>query len=295
MVEHLIHIGYPKAGSHFLKLWFEEHPEIAYHRRGIAGFRDVFAIATQGAEPPPGLRCRVTSSEVLSTPHIHAGELGVARKPGGGMTNPKAQAEVCELLASLFPTAHVLLVIRGFRSVMMSGYSQYVRAGGDAAFPGPGNAESGASAWRYDHLIDLYEAAFGERLILLPYELLRDDPVAFVGEIERRLGLSHWPPSGRRPNPALSPVELRWYPRLTRLIGRFPVGAPLRRVLMPVYLRAIMANRLRSLIRMLQFVRPAEPIADEAITDEMVEYFRGRAERLRGNPLFAPYADDYLL
>jgi len=295
MAGHLIHIGYPKTGSNFLKLWFEAHPEIAYERPGIAGFRDVYALVRQCAAPPGDVRCRVTSSEVLATPHVHAGRLGMAQASERTRTDPEAQARACALLSGLFPTAHVLLVTRGFRSVLMSGYSQYVRSGGEADFPGPNDPDGGSSAWNYDHLVDLYSRAYGDRLIVLPYELLRDDPDAFVAQIERRLGLSRCPPPPWRVNPALSPAELRWYPRLTRFVRRLPVGARLRRALMRAWLPALMANRLATLVALLQWLRPAEPVTDALVTDEMVESFRGRSERLRGNPLYAPYAADYLL
>jgi hypothetical protein len=296
MTGHLIHIGHAKAGSTFLKRWFEGHPQIAYDRRGIAGFRDIHALVRHCAEPPPDLRCCVTSSEALATPHVHMGRFRDGRASGEQIrVDPRIQAEACALLAALFPAAYVLLVTRGFRSMILSGYSQYVRTGGEAEFPGRSDKMNAAAAFNYDHLVGLYSRAFGDRLIVLPYELLRDDPVAFVGEVERRLGLSHWPPPRGRYNPALSPAELRWYPRLTRFVRRLPVGARPRRALMRAWLPAVMANRLRPLVALLQFLRPAEPVTDALVTDEMVEYFRGRAEFARTNPLYAPYAEDYLL
>ena len=295
-MKHLIHIGYPKAGSTFLKRWFEAHPEIAYDRQGFVGFRDLNALVRQCATPRPRPGCRVTSSEALATPHRFAGKLVDALDDGEPMlTDPAAQAEACALLAEIFPGAHILLVTRGFRSVIMSGFSQFVRTGGELDFPGPRHPESGSGAWNYDYLADIYSRAFGDRLIMLPYELLRDDPAAFLGEIERRLGLGHFPPPAARLNPALSPTELRWYPRLTGFVRRVPVKGRLRRALMRAWQPAIMDNRLRLLIVLLQFLRPAEPVTDALVTDEMVEYFRGRAEFARGNPLYAPYAEDYLL
>ena len=40
------------------------------------------------------------------------------------------QVAACDALGALFPTAHVLLVTRGFRSLILSSYSQYARTGG---------------------------------------------------------------------------------------------------------------------------------------------------------------------
>lgn len=297
MTGHLIHIGYAKTGSTFLKRWFEAHPQLAFRHRGIAGFENVFDVARQGADPPAGIRYRVTSSEGLATPHAYAGRLGGGYHGVQSGPSPAAQQAAADTLAALFPKAHILLVTRGFRSIILSGYSQYVRDGGWADFGelDPNDPDPSRHVWDYDYLIRLYSERFGDRLIVLPYELLRDDAEAFVSELERRLGLDHCPPPPQRYNPSVGPVELRWYPRLTRLVRRLPVGGAARRALLRVYLPLLMSNRLRLLARLLQRLRPAEPVTRSSVTEEMVETFRGRAESLRGDPLYAPYREDYLL
>jgi hypothetical protein len=299
MTAHLIHIGYAKTGSTFLKRWFEAHPQIAFDANGIAGFRDVNDMARQSASPPSGMRLRVTSSEGFATPHAFIGGIGGGYhgyRDGEGRL-PDAQAPAADMLAALFPDAHVLLVTRGFRSVVLSGYSQYVRDGGSRDFfaPDPADPEARRYAWNYDYLVRLYRERFGDRLIVLPYELLRDDAEAFVREIERPLGLDHCAPPPHRHNPSLSPVELRWYPRLTRLIRRLPIGDLGRRALLRIYLPLVMRNRLGPLVRLLQATRPAEPVTRALVTDEVVDDFRGRAEVLRDHPLYRRYRDDYLL
>jgi hypothetical protein len=47
--DHLIHIGYPKAGSTFLQESFASHPELAYRKGAIAGFA---GYRGEGTEPP---------------------------------------------------------------------------------------------------------------------------------------------------------------------------------------------------------------------------------------------------
>lgn len=299
MTGHLIHIGYPKTGSTLLQLWFTRNPQLAYLETGIAGFSNVYDICRQSAAPDPNVRYRVTSSEAIATPHVEVGFLVSQRHRERPDEMPEAQAQACATLRDLFLNAHVLLVTRGFRSIILSGYSQYVREGGQEDFyafrRGPaGAAEGEKNVWNYDYLIGLYRAAFGERLIVLPYELLRDDPDAFARELEGRLGLDHFPIPRERPNEALSPVELRWYPRLTRLVRRFARGNRLRSAVLRRYVPAIERNRLRRLIGLLQRLRPAQPVTIDLISDEAVNFFRGRAESLRGDPLYAPYADDYL-
>ena len=299
MTGHLIHIGYPKTGSTLLQLWFARHPQLAYLETGIAGFRNVYDLCRQSAAPDPNVRCRVTSSEAIATPHVEVGFLLSQRHRERPDEMPEAQAQACTALRDLFPNAHVLLVTRGFRSIILSGYSQYVREGGQEDFyafrPAPsGAAEGEKNVWNYDYLIGLYRAAFGERLIVLPYELLRDDPDAFARELERRLELDHFPIPRERPNESLSPVELRWYPRLTRLVRRVARGNRLRKAVLSRYVPAIERNRLRRLIGLLQRLRPAQPVTIDLISDDVVNFFRGRADSLRGDPVYAPYADDYL-
>jgi len=290
MTGHLIHIGYPKAGSNFLRRWFAGHPQLAYVEGGIAGFRSVYDVVTEGAKPRPGIRCRVTSSEGLSAPHPDSGSLGIDYNPGYDFD--AAQTEVCERLAALFGSAQVLIVTRGFRSMILSSFSQYARTGGDIPFEeqlATGRFES--APWNYDALIARYAKAFGEQnVIVLPWELLRDDAAAFTRVLEERLGLDHFAGSPARLNPSLSPVELYWYPRLTRRLRALPIGPRLR----ALYVRGAFRNRFRWPIAVLQRLRPGAPVTADAIPDRVLETFRGKAESLRANPLYAPYARDYL-
>jgi hypothetical protein len=289
MTGHLIHIGYPKAGSTFLQRWFERHPQLAYVEGGIAGFQNVYEIVKQGVAPRQGILYRITSSEDFSAPHRTVAEI-VAEYSSFDFTG--AQKRVCAILSSLFPNARVLIVTRGFHSMGLSSYSQYVRSGGDATLESLIAALTRARLWDYDAFTDLYAKAFGaENVIVVPYELLRDDSGAFLRAVEERLGLEHF--AGYRDerfNPSLSAVELYWYPRLTRAVRKLPVGARLRRL----YTRAAFTKRFRIPIAVLQRLRPGQPVTAESIPDEVVNAFRGQAESLRGNPLYAPYARDYL-
>src|SRR5688572_8511748 len=74
MTGHLIHIGYPKTGSNFLRRWFDAHPQLAYANDGIAGFTNVYEVARSGAALPTDVRYRVTSAEGLATPHPTFGD-----------------------------------------------------------------------------------------------------------------------------------------------------------------------------------------------------------------------------
>ncbi|HZF96570.1 MAG TPA: sulfotransferase [Allosphingosinicella sp.] len=300
-MKHLIHIGYPKAGSTFLQRWFEQNPQLSFRGGGIAGFGSVFDVARTAALGKADVRYGVTSCENLSAPLASAGAEFVDY--AADVLGPRErQRQACALLAGLFPDATVLIVTRGFASTILSNYSQYVRSGGPAPFEAlvahaaASGGEDGDSLvsvehWDYDALIRDYEQAFGAgNVILLPYELLRSDPSAFLAEIERRLGLDRFPAAAERVNAALSAAELAWYPRLSWAASRL---RPRR--LSRLYRRLAFAGRLGPLVRVLQRVKPLDPVTPAMLPREVVERFRGRAERLGSEPLYAPYADEYLL
>lgn len=293
MTAHLIHIGLPKTGSTWLQRWFAKHPQMAFRDGGIAGFGGVAEIARDAASPSSA-RVRVTSSELLGVAYSRSG-LGPDYALDGTVDHD-GQARTCALLASLFPTAYVLLVTRGFRAMLLSAYSEHVRQGGPSDFweqlPQVNDAQR--NVWNYDALVALYRRAFGDRLIVLPYELLRDRPDRFLSEIERRLGVDPFPPLEERPNAALSPAELRWYPRLSRLVRRLPVGDRLRRRIFALYVSRIGGRRLGQLVALLQRLRPAPPVRPGPEWEEaLARQVRGMANALCEEPLYAPYAADY--
>jgi hypothetical protein len=300
MTGHLIHIGYPKTGSNFLRRWFAAHPQLSYREGAIGGFANVLDIVRQGEAAPAQPAFRVTSSEGLATPHADIGADPSDPDRGHQRSTPAAQAAVCATLAAIFPNAHILIVTRGFRSMILSAYSQYVRTGGELALdrfiaPRDGGLAARDDVWSYSQLVGLYRDAFADRVITLPYELLRDHPARFIREIESRLGIDHQDLLPERRNASLTPVELAWYPRLTRRVRALPVGRRVRRKIERTYLGLAMANRLRRPIAILQRVRPLRPVTGELLTDEAVGAWRGLAEPLRGDPVYAPYAKDYLL
>jgi hypothetical protein len=295
MSGHLIHIGFPKAASKLLQLWFEDHPQLAFSQWGIAGFRSALDIVDEANELPRDIRYRVTSAEGLSAPPPRSGSARVDYELPS-LPVRELQANACHLLASFSPRAHILIVTRGFRSMILSSYSQYVRSGGSDDLETLLQRPDVGSPWHYDFVIGLYRQAFSaDRVLILPYELLRDDREAFAGRIQDWLGLDRHALPGLRPNESLSPIELRWYPRLTRALSKLPVGAALRRRLLDLHVAGAMENRWRFAIALLQRVRPAPSVGAEIIPDEVLERFRGQAELLREDPLFRPYVRDYML
>lgn len=300
MTQHLIHIGWPKAGSSFLQAWFARHPELRYVPNGIAGFHDVLGMARVLDEP---FRYLVTSAEQLAVPPVPG---GMAVREGD--VRPAApiavrQEAVCGLLKTLFPGSRILIVTRGFRSLLRSGHSQAVRMGLAMSLDARlasfrGQPDTGADRHHhFDHVIGLYRAAFGEEnVIVLPFELIRDDEARFLEILEERLGLSH---AGIRIGPvneSLTPEELYWYPVISRavsgaasMLGERAHGAVHRR-----YAWFTLHNRLRPLVGVLSRIQPGRGVTEADFPPGYGLHCKGNADSLRDDPLYAPYAAEYL-
>lgn len=292
--EHVIHIGYPKAGSHFVQRWFDLHPQIQYVQRGFAGFKDATDLARQSASEQP-IRLRATSAEELSAPKPSVGRITEVRQ----QTHADFQQRTCDTIAQLFRDPWIIFLTRGFRSALFSGFSQYLREGGDQDFytgrkPTREDLDQAAHSLNYNFLIEIYRRKFGERLIILPYELLRDDPVAFLRQLESRLGLDRFDAPVDKIHASFSPVELRWYPRISRIVRAVPGSKRVKHKIFAWYVRSMRAGWWALPIRVAQKIYPATPLTIDMVPAETVEYFRGRADCLKEDPLYRNYAEEYL-
>lgn len=297
MTEHLIHIGWPKAGSTFLQEWFARHPELRYVPYGVAGFRSVLEMAASG--PDDRFRYGVTSNEQFAVP----GTIPL-RKSDAGPPDPVhvRQEAVCTLLKTLFPGSRILIITRGFGSLLRSGHSQAVRMGlamslqarldSYARVPGGGERHH-----HFDYVIGLYRAAFGaDNVIVLPFELIRDDEARFLSILEERLGLSHAGIRVGRVNESLTPEELYWYPQISRVVSGTAsvLGERAYRAIYHRYVWFTLGNRLKPLIRALSWVQPGRRVTEADFPPAYGHHCRGNADSLRGDPLYAPYAAEYL-
>lgn len=288
MTVHLIHIGFPKTGSTYLQSWFASHPGIAYRRDQIMACDSVYQIVDQAIAVPPAMP-RVTSCEDFAAPSRD-------HREWDGM--PAAQIAVCDTLHALFPAAHILIVTRGWRGILESGYAELVRFGRterfDAFVRSPAILDLLPQILDYDRLIALYRRRFEGRVIVLPYELLRDDPRAFLGVIETAMGVAAHRGAADAENVRLLPTELRWYPSIARAIGRLPVGTRLRGRLTGLHIRAIRSGRLRRVVETLDRWRPPSERPAATLPEPVVEKIRRGAAALVTESWHQRYAQDYL-
>ncbi len=294
MAGHLIHIGYPRAGSSTLQDWFERHPQLVYQANQLGGYDALWRLAEQPDMASDSLRWHVSSSESIAAPPPRT-----VRDMGSFEAHRERRARVCETLRMLCGGATILIVTRGFRDILGSIYARHVAAGG-ALRPDEMIDRMGSeleTIFDYDGVVTMYRAAFGaENVLVLPYEVLRDDGPRFTGLIEARLGLDAAGPPPRWLNRGLAPPQLFWYRVFSRLagtlasrLGKWEASA------FAAYQERIGGPDLNRAIAILARVAPRLHIdRSQAITSATVERLRGRASLLASLPEYEAYAGEYL-
>ena len=133
---HVLHIGFSKCGSSYLRALFWAHPKIDLVWKSGFFTPEFFtpnpARPTNLAEYQAMFRLRagmlpVESDEHLTMPSVHP-DLGVRG------TNIADFERLVNRISHLLPDAKIIMVIRNQPSLMLSRYSEYLIAGGKVAF-----------------------------------------------------------------------------------------------------------------------------------------------------------------
>lgn len=197
----LLHIGYHKTGSRWLRHLFFGNPATGYGwvdkageehpvRRLVAARSFEFDAEASRAEFEP-LLARIADAGLHPV-------VSFERFSGNPFSGGYDSKEIADRLVQVFPEARVLAVIREQRSMIVSTYKQYVREGGAmpvTKFMFPPTSRSLRVPWfdlrhfEYHHLLGYYRRLFGpERVLALPYEQFRSDPRSFVDRLARFAG-----------------------------------------------------------------------------------------------------------
>jgi hypothetical protein len=245
MATPLLHIGYHKTGTKWLRgeLFLNEPAGYQWLDKDIPAIRNIvrahpleFDATTVRRELEPHLAEAESSGR---TPVVCWGRLAGQAFSGGYDTK-----EIADRLKAVFPEGRVLVVVREQRSMIVSTYKQYVKAGGPSSvedFFQPGSEQG----WRipmfdfeyfeYHRLLGYYRNLFGpENVLALPYEQLVRDRRAFLSRIGEFAGrpvpdqvLAETKNASRR-NTAQSALVLGWTRRLNRFGPRTELNpAPL--------------------------------------------------------------------
>jgi len=243
----LIHIGYHKTGTNWLQRELFDDQEAGYRWLGKRpAAHPIWALVSDRALEFDGARVRGSFTSRLAEAE-EQGLLPVVsleRLSGHPFSGGHDASQIAERLQAVFPEGRVLAVIREQRSMIVSTYKQYVKAGGAvslAQFLDPPTRQN----WRvpgfdfrhfeYEHLIRKYHQLYGgEHVLVLPYEHFAREGRGFVERIAEFAGqpipaevLSRLPYS-KRYNESPSPLAVSALRRLNKLSPRTELNpAPL--------------------------------------------------------------------
>ena len=299
MSQILLHVGYGKSGSTYLQKWFESHPALYFQPKHKAGgFYHAWELAKHIQETGKAPENFVFSCEDLlvwkSEPYLY-GYTGA--KP---YNYRQFQDEMCTSLHGIFPTAKVLIVTRGYESIFKSIYSHYLAMTGTLPFEDflKSFKELFITMHDYNYVINAYRQKFGaDNVILLPFELLRDDPAKFRWYIEKAMNIQDpFDFNPGRVNSAYSgPV----------LMAHFKVSRVVYNMLKPFP----WAWREKLYVRYTKWVRRIKPhpfmvfvskfMSKETVSwhgmNEFLALARGNADILKNEELYQPYLKEYLI
>jgi hypothetical protein len=194
VISPLLHVGFQKTGSTWLQ------------RRLFCSSEAGFAAACSDDAlkkhiiKPHDLVFDANACREWFEPRIRAVEerglvpvLSAERLTGDAHLRGHDSGRIADRLASVFPDAKVLMVIREQRGMILATYKQYVSAGGLLRLQDYLGPNRGMYQWpfelvqfAYDRLIARYLERFGEENVLvLPLELFRREPHDFVSRIVR--------------------------------------------------------------------------------------------------------------
>ncbi len=283
----LLHIGYPKTGSNFLWQYFDSNPELFVEKGHLIssyiGSGEIIAGLVSETD-----KHYVLSQEQLS---VWQGELdivGIRFKP---YDIKKHQKKTLHSLYAVFPDATVLIITRGFESAFRSMYWQYVSIGGILSFKDFQQQYSAyfADFYDYDFLISIYKEVYGNNVVILPFELLNEDPATFLAEMEHECGLPHADYSGPKAN-AAQMEKAESYRKLSRLIKTliYPFPYSVQKKIYQAYSTALYQRKL-------SWLPDFFPEGELNISNETLGLFTGKAGALKNEKKFKPYTEAYFL
>lgn len=205
----LIHIGYHKTASTWLQneLFIDESSvfrPISKKAKGVASLANLFFKSSDGhilssfddnTEEIERERQTIFQKKSFKNKIAVLSHERLSGNPHSGGFDSKI---IANRLKNVFPDAKILIVIREQKSFILSNYMQYLSIGGyksiseylqtdyDGKIP-----FFSAEHIRYYPLIQYYQQLFGtEKVLVLPYEMFKLTPEAFVEKLSQFVGKS---------------------------------------------------------------------------------------------------------
>ncbi len=289
-----LHIGFSKAGSTFLKNWFTAHPGIF-----LGSFKSYDALSTHVEEIDQDSTAK---SFVLSNHIFSLFKWSFDEPLDDWMKKPgleSYQSNMSKMLNNLFPQAKIFFVTRGYSSMLVSFYSEYVKTGGRLSLKEMLYEHKTVflqKAYNYDYLIKLYIANFGkENVVTLPYELLRDEPDVFIQSLEGAFEVNNHSFSANPVNPSLDDKSLYWCRALSNTVFKLSrvLGTKMGNYLYSYYTYALLHGYFNFPIKIWKALSSKREKIN--VLPKELQVFQGQAEVLKLYPQYRQYYAEYLI
>ena len=199
-IEPLVHVGYHKTASTWLQRRIFSDESLGYLEvRPRTIIDQAFIVCNAFRFDPSDAKAFFAEWEEKAEANDQTLVISHERLSGQPQMGYVDSRPIADRIAATYPSAKVLIVIREQRDMMLSVYKQHVMRFGKNTFdhmwrertirekrrPGPTY-----DMFEYHLMIGYYQKLFGaDRVLVLPFEMLKKDAVAFVGEIQRFAGL----------------------------------------------------------------------------------------------------------
>jgi hypothetical protein len=237
----LLHIGYHKTGTSWLQKFLFQNAEAGFMWSGKGTDSPVNRLVVTHPLDFSAKAARADFGRSIERARARRLTLVVSleRLSGHPFSGGYDSKEIADRLEAVFPDGRVLVVIREQRSMILSTYKQYLKAGGALAlrhfldpptYRRPRVPHFDLRHFEYHRLLSHYRRLFGPNVLALPYEQLQTDPEGFATAIVQFAGGSLDPetigalPFSERPNLAQRGSIVPWTRLCNRLFVRCDIN-----------------------------------------------------------------------
>jgi hypothetical protein len=280
----VLHIGFSKCASTYLRALFRAHPRI--HLVFKSGYFTPFLAKDMTFSQyqslfPDDRKLHIESDEHLTLPGIHP-ELGVRS------TNLEQFSEVADKIRAFLPDVRIIMVIRNQASLLVSRYSEYLITGGSLEFQTFASSMTGQRTGGNQHyqnyyfqIISILEARFPrENLLILMQEAMKADTEHVTSTIAQFIRLKDGltlKKGLRTERRSLSYAGMHLLRRLNKhLVHHSSVGgtSPTTRIPLSIYQNIVRAVRALDFYVLSHISPPSTRVLTEELRNSILGHFR---------------------
>lgn len=298
-MKHLIHIGYPRTASTYLRYYFSESPFFVHQMRAVSGFYKSTDFSQYSYQPKKEAKYFVLSEEELACWSGPAINLSSLNRGYDVATHRKA---LLSTLKNFYGNPTILIITRGFSAIIKSLYAQYVNYGGrlgPESFILSPNGESLKELLNYTAVINDYRLSFGEENVLtLPYEWMRDNRKEFMARLCTLLSVPYHEGKDEKVNESPSTSKLNRQLKLSSAVYKLlALTGSKREQLYNLYAYSLMNGKFDWALPLTPLGRDKNTIEEAWESDLFKNYlqtFRGKGSVFIENPNYRVYQEEYL-